>query len=466
MLSQPIAFAYPPQSIAPAPYHFVPSQTAQTFNEIIPVPLKNQPPDPDYAIVTAIIRELRRIPDRDNALHDRIANFDHKCQQLTAIVKTIRPEKVEPMLKYIRFPFPRDGLGEGSLEPMRDSVSLADFAACAGRHVSFAQQIYAEDASDVAERGLWQAKPSQDTTIVSFESGSINDEFAAFSSAGTGSGQSSLTVWRYRGDRTDFTTFDFESTVVIDSLCLAASVAWCLSNATLFIVPFSRFDAPRSVHLPASGAGSVVPFLNGVAVAFSASQSLYWVDALGDVRAIALPFSGVSCMADVSGRLVCGVPGSAAIRLLAPDGTEQRVFVGHCGCVTQVEALSGTLFASFALQDMTVRVWDVRDRAPVLTVLLPDVAVTAIAGSSDYLVCGFKNKRVGVVRLAGDRCSPVVGVQMQEFTPCKMRFDQDTDTLYMFAVRESDQRIGCPDANRGGKQTVFRKYPRLIHTCE
>jgi hypothetical protein len=143
------------------------------------------------------------------------------------------------------------------------------------------------------------------------------------------------------------------------------------------------------------------------------------------------------------------------------NGIGERVFVGHCAPVTRVEKLSEGLFAS-AAQDYSVRVWDGRDRTPLLTVLLPHVTVTAMTGSSDYVIVGFGNKVIGVVRMTGERIAPVLAIHTQDFTPFKMVFDQEQDALYTYAVRETDHRQPFGEAVRKGKQTVFRKYPAFI----
>jgi WD40 repeat protein len=367
------------------------------------------------------------------------------------------------MLTYVRFP--REVSSELGTESLGDSMSLADLAEVQPRNVSFAQQLYAEDPAEAfgdGRPGFWQARQSQDTAIVNFEGGFIGEELASFTNPAAGAGQRALTVWEYRRPRSDFTTFNFESNVSIDSMCITSSAAWFLSKTTVLIISFSRFDPARSVDLPASGSGVLMPFLDGVVVGFSTSQSLYCVDATADVNAVPLPFKGVACMTSVNKKLVCGVTGSAVLHLLTREGAEERVFLGHCGTVARIERLSDNLFTS-AAQDNTVRVWDTRDRTPIATILLPQIGVTALAGSGDYVICAFQNKRVGVVRLTGDRPAPILGVQTQDFRPFKMVFDPKDDALYMFAMREGDQRIIFADSLRKGRQTtVFRKYPGFL----
>jgi WD40 repeat protein len=369
------------------------------------------------------------------------------------------------MLNYVRFPFPREGAGEFGAELLADSVSLADLAEVPPRNVSFAQQLYAEDPTEAfgdGGPGLWQTRPSQDTAIVNFEGGFIGEEFASFTNPAAGLGQRALTLWEYRKPGSDFTTFNFESNLVIDSMCMTSRAAWFLSKTTVLIISFSRFDPPRSVDLPASGSGVLMPFLDGVVVGFSSSQSLYCVDPTADVNAIPLPFKGVTCMTNIKEKLICGVTGSAVLHLLTCEGVEERVFLGHCGPVTRIERLSDNSFASSA-QDNTVRVWDVRDRTPISTILLPNVGVTALAGSRDYVICAFQNKRVGVVRLTGDRPAAILGIQTQDFTPFRMVFDPKDDVLYMFAVREGDQRIMFAENGRKGRtMTLFRRFQGFI----
>jgi hypothetical protein len=88
--------------------------------------------------------------------------------------------------------------------------------------------------------------------------------------------------------------------------------------------------------------------------------------------------------------------------------------------------------------------------------------VIAIPRSSEYVICGFQNKRVGVVSLRAERVGPILGIQTQPFTPLQMMFDGDTHTLYMFALREAAVRDAFATINRMGKQTIFRKYPGFV----
>jgi WD40 repeat protein len=203
-------------------------------------------------------------------------------------------------------------------------------------------------------------------------------------------------------------------------------------------------------------------FLGGAMVGFPSLAVLYVVGHNADVTSTSLFFTGVSALIALSGKVVCAVPGSSVLRVLGENGRDERILAGHCGVIDLIHKLSEKRFATSG-QDDSIRVWDIGELCPVAAVLLPGVGITSLAGSDDFLVCGFKNNRIGVVDLI--RGKPFFGIETQNIVPAKLAFDQAADTLYVFGACENElhgpQRTVFDDGERQFEQKIFRKYQRL-----
>jgi hypothetical protein len=203
----------------------------------------------------------------------------------------------------------------------------------------------------------------------------------------------------------------------------------------------------------------MTPFEDGVAIGFPATQLIVRVSGHGEQKSISIPFRGVKCLVGIEGHLICGVTNSCVIRRITRGGQETGIFVGHCGSVVRLERLSEKRFASYG-QDDTVRVWNVEERSLVVTIMLGHVALVALAGSDDFVVCGLQSRRIAVADMR--KAAPALGLQTQEFLPNKMLYCPVSDVLLMFAVHEADPSVIFGDADRrGARKSVFRKYQRL-----
>jgi WD40 repeat protein len=126
--------------------------------------------------------------------------------------------------------------------------------------------------------------------------------------------------------------------------------------------------------------------------------------------------------------------------------------------------MSDVLFASRG-EDETVRIWDVRQRNPVSSVLLPHISVCSLAGSDGYLMCGFHTKRIGVVELRKDHGKALLGVQTQDYMAVALSYDEKKDHLAMFGIvdKEPIQNSMVFVDNEGhSRQRVFRRYSNFV----
>jgi hypothetical protein len=466
----------PPQKILPAVAIVAPG-TGTQFQALNPVSfwqpntLKEPTPEQLYIPVSRMLNELRRLPESDSRLAVQIGDFDCGCMKIIAKFGTIKPEKIEPMLKYIRFPFPTESSGEFHFGLLRDAVSIPsnEFLDLTARAPSFSRQFSASDlAGDVqgdqfAPHSIWQARPYADVSVMYFECAAVDGQFAAFVGTPFNTTQRVLSFVRHRDGGT-WQRAPIGAQTAADCVVLDGRHAWVLANSTVYRAPLADPEPQFAARLGAVGSGMLSPFRGGAVAAFPTAPPLFFVSAAADVGQVPTRYRGITCLMDIADHVVCGVSGSGTLRLLAPDGREERAFVGHCGQAMGVGRMADSLFASRG-EDETVRIWDVRERSPVSTILLPHVSVGSLAGSAHYLVCGFHNKRIGVVELRKDRGKAILGVQTQDYVAVAMNFEERVDALAMFGVVDRDHMqnsLVFTDTDGQSRKRVFRKYSGFI----
>jgi WD40 repeat protein len=317
-----------------------------------------------------------------------------------------------------------------------------------------------------ATQNIWHSRRYEDVKLMCFESAALGAGNAAIISTPFSRGRKVLSVFRCCEPSSQWSRFPIHVNSPISSMCLDSQNAWVLSKSSVFRVSLLS-EARVTSRLPIAGSGSLTLFRDGAMAAFPIAHCLFFVRPAGEVRPIPIRYSGVTCLSALNDRVVCGVAGSGALRLVDPDGREERAFVGHCGQATAAEPMSHFLFASRG-EDQTVRIWDLRQRTPLSTILLANVSVASLAGSGSYLVCGFQNRSIGVVELRKDRGKALLGVQTQDYVPIAMRFDSQADLLAVFGLADKEM-IGSgvmfTDGDGQSHQQIFRKYSDFLGTA-
>jgi hypothetical protein len=244
-----------------------------------------------------------------------------------------------------------------------------------------------------------------------------------------------------------------------------AHFAYLLAADRMFSVPLTREGPPESAPVPlTAGRRVLAPFLEGAIAGWESAPQLLYITAALAVRPVATPYRGVTAIAPIDSRLICGVVGSGVPRMIAPDGREIRAFVGHTAPVGRVARLSDQMFAS-AAEDGTARAWDLRDRFPVLVVGTSETAVESATGSREYLIVGWQNRAVNVFDLRNPAGRPVLGIRNLDHVPVAMQYNQHEDTLAMFGAGENNgRRDSKMFRDRGGerKQKIFRVYRGFV----
>jgi hypothetical protein len=453
----------------------LPSQQFQSLNPVSfwqPPANKEQTPEQLYIPLSTMINELRRLPESDPRLAGQITDFDAGCQRILAKFATIKPEKIEPMLSYVRFPFPREGSSDFRFGVLPESMSSSEFSEFPVRTPSFVAHPLLDSADfprdisleQLSTHSIWQTRPFDDTKIMYFECAHLTRDIAGIATTSFGSTHKVLSVLHYREPDAQWQSFGLGTDAGVDGVAIGSESAWALFDSTVGRVSLWQKMPVQSVRIPAVGSGSIAVFGAGAVVAFPTSSQLSFLTPLLGVMPVAVPYRGITCLGAIEDNLVCGICGSGTMRLIRPDGREVRAFVGHCGQVMGIEWMSDAIFASRG-EDDTVRIWDIRERSPISSVLLPRVSVVSLTGSSGYVVFGLHTKRIGVIELRKDRGKAVLGVPTQDYVAVAMKFDQPSDSLAMFGVVDKElvpNSMVFVDNDGQSRQRIFRKYTNFI----
>jgi hypothetical protein len=391
--------------------------------------------------------------ERDPKYAGLVAQFDSECGKLFSRLGSIRADRIDVLTRFSRAPARREPsqLNLPALGPFPESVSASDMLDFPVRSLSLPQ---------IAD-SVWQSRIHNDTQIAKFEAATITGSVAAFVSSSGGDEMRTFKVWRY-GDRTAaWVSHLLPIRGTVESIAADAHFAYIMAEDRVFLVPVTREGCPESTAIPSSQGDCVsTPFMEGAVVGFQESSQLLYVTAALAVRCLPTEYRGVVALAQIDGRLLCGALGSTVVRLLAPDGRESRGFVSHVAPITRLARLSDQLFVS-AAEDATVRVWDVREKLPIVSVTTTAGSVVSLAGSSDYLVTGLREKAVNVFDLRNTSGRAVLAVTTQEYEPAQLHYNQHEDILAMFGIIASNEARDGMVFNDGESQGLFRVYGKF-----
>jgi hypothetical protein len=407
-----------------------------------------QPPvEQLYQSASALINEIRRMTDSDPRRHTQIMEFDDNCLKIISNLRTIKPERIEPALKFVPFPFPRDESREFRfLESPSSEFSEFTMGGSFFNHPVYGSDIPRDFLGDHSgTHTIWQRRDFDDIKLGYFEAAALTTQCAAFVLP-IGAHQKAVQFMRYRETAQQWQGISLDVQKPVEAMCLNEDTAWILTDSVAHGISLIG-DPPIIVRLTATGSGTIAPMGEGIVAGFPNSPRLFLINRRAQVFEVPVRYGGVTSVAAIGDHALCAIPESGTIRMIAADGRDDRSFVGHCGPVVGIARMSQNLFASHG-RDETVRVWDTRQPGPLSSVVHPHVSVTCLAGSPLHLVCGFASHRLGVVELRKDHCKPVLGVDTPGLTALSLSYDDSADHLSLFGA--SDQT------------SIFRRYPTLL----
>lgn len=466
-------FVYP--SIPP----FQPRNATSAFHALAPISFcregEGEPTrDQTYESTSSLLREMKKLPEHDPRAAKLIEDYDRACNSLRSRFGSIQADKVDPQMMFVPFPTRRDP-SQNDWHMGVDLPSVMSFdmlAEVPSRSTSFTHQLYSIDQGRTAvapdqytSNIIWQARGYRDTKLMFFESTALTKDMAAFTYTPIDAPQKTISVNRYRERMQAWTAFAVDMQSHVESMALSENYAWLLTNENIYRTALVQNGVTQYAVLPVTpSARFVTPFKDGVVLGFMTSPDVIVVSSAMALSQVRTPYRGVTCIAPCGDNLICGVQGSSVVRMLTVDGVEAHSYIGHSAPVMGVVSLSDVTFATYA-DDFTVRVWDVRDRCPMICISTNNSSIVNLAGTRDHLVVACHNKTMGVFDIRRQSGRPVLCVNTQEYEPASMFYNGEEDKLAMFGVVDKEptkDSMVFVDNDGQSRQRIFRVYDDFL----
>ncbi|OHT10569.1 hypothetical protein TRFO_20059 [Tritrichomonas foetus] len=247
---------------------------------------------------------------------------------------------------------------------------------------------------------------------------------------------------------------------------------WMLGNCKVLRLHLDPNQKLQSTDLtppnPSMYAAPLVVFNGRVVTGYSESNILYFIDNRMKVTQVNTGFSdnnGYSVISPMNDLLLCGLSHSAAVRLINENGAEVRSFVGHTDTPIYISKMSNNTFLT-ASDDRSLKIWDIRQHAPIGHIGTNRKSITAISGCENYAVFTTHPNQICVVDVRGVPIKPIIGVSTDEYGTSNLYYNPVNDTLCLFGVAakegNSDSLLFIDDEGASRKY-VFRRYQNFIH---
>lgn len=414
-----------------------------------------------YATVAALWNAIEHMKENDPKRSQAITDFDEKCNNLIAKHGPIQPEKIHPMLSSIKFPFKEERSLDFSGIDLSYDFSASD-ADSLFRTPSITNQIL-NVKDNYSKKNIWNNRPFTDQNVMYFDCTTLSNQYAAIVMVPMGSSQKSLSVNSYHEKNSTWEIYNVDLPNRIESMALGSNNAWLLSSKNVVNIPFSQTIKTQIAEIPdIPGNRCITSFNSGCVINFSSSSKIHFLNEVMSETVIETPYCGISALAATHINLMCAISGSCSLRLINTQGQEIRTFVGHCAPVNGVVHLGNEIYASYA-SDSTVRVWDSRQYLPITTITAFDSSVVCLSGTPDYVICGFHNKKIGVIDLRKPLGKAILGINIQDYEPINMYYDQSYDSLAMFGatpIGNNNDSFRFFETDKS--QRVFRTYQNFI----
>jgi hypothetical protein len=447
------------------------------FQSLSPISFWNRPVgseqsiDQAYARAAALLAEVRRTKEDDDGYPKLIEDFDIECGELFGRFGSIQADRVDPTERFCRGPTRREAsqFDFPLLDSLPESGSNGDILDFSIRSSSFGQHLYAGDSGKWygETKSIWQTRTYTDTNLAYFEGTALTGSLAAVTYVPFGGTQRTLSVVQYNEEDATWMTQALPVRTPVESMAIDSQFAYMLTGDRLYRAPIARDGACESAQIPPSASGKMtVAFADGAVAGFRSSSQLLYLTPSLEVRPISTTYRGVMCLAPIEDHLLCGVLASGVVRLITTDGCEIRGFVGHAAPVLQVAKLSEQTFASSA-DDATVRVWDVRDRSPIVSVATGGTTAVNVTGSTDYLISALRNRAVHVFDLRNAGGKPVLAITTQDYEATNLQYNEHNDTMALFGVFEKEAARDSMlfiDNEGQNRQRIFRIYRGFVGT--
>jgi WD40 repeat protein len=320
---------------------------------------------------------------------------------------------------------------------------------------------------DTSASSVWQTRTYIDTKLHYFESTALTEKMAAFIYLPVGLPHRTLSVKWYPERKEFWTSYKVTIPTHVEAMAVDDHWAWMLTSERVFRTPLASAGATESVDIPVVANGRFLSVCrSGAVCGFAWSSELVFLSSSLSVTVVKTPYRGLTSITPIEDKFMCSVFGSGTVRMMTADGKEARTYIGHCAPVMGLVKLNESSIASRA-DDCSVRVWDVRERFPVLSICSSGPSIVNLAGSANFVIAALRDKTVSVFDIRKPCGKAVLGVVTQDYEPANLFYSQKDDTLAMFGVVDKEmsrESIMFMDNEAQSRQRIFRVYGSFLGT--
>jgi hypothetical protein len=409
-----------------------------TYESLAPIAFWSPPPAPridaSQCIVASLLNELRQMPETDPRLPQRLADFDLACSVRAREVRIRLAHKIDTATRFAFFP-------------------AFDIPAVSST-------VHAAELPVKPPVNVWQTRPFTELSVPPFEATCLTETLAAFVCPPSASAQRTLSLHNFGEPRDSWTSCRVDCGGRVEALAVDDRWAWMFGADRVHRTPLNQPGPVESVEF-ALGAGpkSFLAWKRGVVCASAGSSQIAFVSSFLSRTLLETRYAGIAALAEFGEAFLCAVVGSGSLRMIGEDGREARSFVAHCAPATGIAKLAETTFASRG-DDASVRVWDIRERFPVLSICSIGPGVVNVAGSRGFVVSALRDRTMCVFDLRKPGGKPVLAVATQEYEPADLAYSEGNNRLTMFGVSDAEASM-FPENHQQG-QRIFRMYSEFV----
>ncbi|KAH0788092.1 hypothetical protein GPJ56_007923 [Histomonas meleagridis] len=421
-----------------------------------------------------LMDEIRKISPQDPKYNPSMLDLDQQCQYVQKNYSPFLPDKIDPTEKYVSLSLSPHGLqslynfGNG---PSNSNLHEEGSEFQLQKFPSQFSLFSLPDLSSVGQNeqplqksssSIWKALSFTDQQIQPFIDSVITADLAVYV---TYSGNQTLILYSdYKAEYPRWENIVLTNPSKVAHIQVTPNNLWILSTSSnlecVTHISFSNSSKQTTISLASSkGDSNLSIFGNGVISSFVNDPTLYCIDESLQQSKIQTSYPGITSLIEMDNKIICGVTQSCSPRMITTFGQEECSFIGHCGEVIKLITISSNTFASLGL-DQSIRIWDIRDKNPITTILTPDFSVLSISGNSEYIFCGRQDQKIGVVDIRKPPGKVVLGIATDDYEPTVHRYDDQTNRFYMFGRPSQERSMLTPDVQAASR--VFRVYQNIL----
>ena len=459
-----------------------------------------------YIPLSVLLNDIRHTQESDQVrLQMLTSEYDKKCFSLKENIGNLNPQLVAPTYKFLEFPIQKDqsiehshffgsSLNSGSsfnfnsnstfnFQSLGDFsipdslMSFEPFADFPSRNPSFdidsskkslnsINNLASINTKNVSEQNsstnIWQSKNFQEVRLSCFDTPAFNSNYAGYTCFDKSKKMLSLNILKHTDHSCSWKNIPLNIENQIKSMVMSDNSIWLLDEKKIYYSIYENYHF-NDINLPQLNAnGKLSLFKDGVAATFNDSPNIIYVSIPKDsgiLNTIQTKFQGINYALSMKDGLICGIPNTTALRFIdGLNGYEIRSFVGHCDSINGITSINENCFASSG-NDSTVRIWDIRDRDPISSIIFQNNSISSMFASNENLFISF-HTHIGSIELKKGQFKPLIAIKTDDYVAASMHYKKETDILSIFC--NSNNNENYDNRNEYNPKYVFRQYSSFL----